>query len=128
MKNVLICDDESDIRDVLTMILEIEFGEQVVVTHAEDGSVGVEMLKEKNEFDLIICDMNMPNQKGVAVYNYNESNKKIPFILLSADCHEDTKLFNGFNDNETNSTMTKPWKENEFLDKVNLIFFQTKAG
>ncbi len=57
MKKILICDDETDIRDVLEMLIEIEF--DVEITHASDGQEGIELLSDDKSFDLIICDMNM---------------------------------------------------------------------
>ena len=119
MKNVLICDDESDIRDVLEMLIELEF--DVKITHATDGQDGIDKLSSQEQFDLIICDMNMPKKKGSDVFAFNKENKNIPFFLLSAEA-DDLSNFADFNGvNPKNNQICKPWKEDELFTKLKPI-------
>ena len=60
MSKILIIDDERSIRNTLKDILEFEKHE---VTLAEDGLVGLELLKTES-FDLIFCDIKMPRMDG----------------------------------------------------------------
>lgn len=61
---ILVIDDDPDIRDVLTMILE---SQGYKVTTATYGVEGIEKLKEEKP-DLIILDLIMPGMGGFAVY------------------------------------------------------------
>ena len=61
MKRILVVDDDEQIRDLLTRMLEIE---GFVVDTAEDGEVGMNMLTGTT-YDLIIIDMIMPVKDGL---------------------------------------------------------------
>lgn len=119
MKKILICDDEIDIREVLEMLIGVEF--DIEVYHADNGIEGIELLGKGINFDLIICDMNMPKAKGVDVYNHNKKNDDYPFILLSAECESDVQHFSGFVECSKSDTLKKPWKENELFDKIKYL-------
>jgi CheY-like chemotaxis protein len=125
MKKILICDDESDIRDVLEMLIEIEF--EVEITHASDGQEGIDILGENASFDLIICDMNMPRKKGYDVFNFNKDANNIPFILLSADADDISDFSEFHSSNSKNTQISKPWKEDELFDKLRPILEATAA-
>ena len=61
MKRILVVDDEEQIRDLLTRMLELE---GFAVDTAEDGEVGMKMLTDIS-YDLIIIDMIMPVKDGL---------------------------------------------------------------
>ena len=61
MKRILVVDDEEQIRDLLTRMLEHE---GFSVDTAEDGEVGMGMLTGTS-YDLIIIDMIMPVKDGL---------------------------------------------------------------
>ncbi len=61
MPDVLIIDDDADLRTVLREMLEaLGCG----VTEAEDGAAGVSCANER-DFDLVITDILMPRQEGI---------------------------------------------------------------
>ena len=60
---ILIIDDEKAIRRALREILEFE---DCNVDEAENGKEGIEKL-QKNEYDLIFCDIKMPVMDGIDV-------------------------------------------------------------
>ena len=60
MAEILIIDDEKAIRETLKEILEYENHK---ISLAENGKVGLAMVKEKN-YDLIFCDIKMPELDG----------------------------------------------------------------
>ncbi len=62
-EKILVVDDDPDILDALTMILEAK-GYQVVT--AQDGVEGLANLKAENP-DLLILDLLMPKMDGFAV-------------------------------------------------------------
>lgn len=121
MKRILLCDDEQDIRDILEMLIEIEY--DVEFGHAEDGEEGIQLLSNESlNFDLIICDMNMPKKKGDEVFNFNKVNNNIPFILLSGDADADVKKIQSFYEaNQLNSILPKPWTESELYKRLDLV-------
>lgn len=61
MARILVIDDEEEIRDMLTRILEAAGHETVV---APNGEVGTTMYRE-NPTDLIITDIIMPGKQGM---------------------------------------------------------------
>ena len=81
MAKILIIDDEKSIRSTLKEILEYE---KFTVEEAEDGELGLEMLK-KNNFDVVLCDIKMPKMDGIEVLErFNQEGKDTPFIMVSA--------------------------------------------
>jgi len=63
MSKILIIDDEKSIRNTLREILEYE---KFQVDDAEDGAMGVELIR-KNDYDVILCDIKMPKMDGSEV-------------------------------------------------------------
>ena len=82
MSKILIIEDESSIRRVLTKIIQEE-NKSYQVEEAEDGLMGIEMI-EKTEYDLVLCDIKMPKMDGVEVLQRTQKfNPEIPFIMIS---------------------------------------------
>lgn len=79
-KNVLVIDDSSDIRVLLTDLLE-EAGANV--TACEDGKEAISQLGQ-SEFDIVITDILMPQKDGVSVIRaLKEEEKPIPILVIS---------------------------------------------
>ena len=81
MKKILIVDDEEDILNFLSYhFKKIGFS----VTTAEDGVKGL-LEFDKEEFDIIISDIRMPNMGGVEMcIEMKKRSKSIPFLFLTA--------------------------------------------
>ena len=82
---ILVVDDDPDILDAVTMILESQ-GYEVVT--ARDGTEGLDKLKVEHP-DLMILDLMMPKMDGFDVVKYlQDSNgskhKYIPIIILTS--------------------------------------------
>ena len=81
-KQILVVDDELDVVEFLTQLLEDNGYE---VNAAYDGVQGMEMvLKEKP--DLILLDLQMPEETGTGLYRKLHSKreyKDIPVIVIS---------------------------------------------
>ncbi|WP_432413027.1 sigma-54-dependent transcriptional regulator [Rasiella sp. SM2506] len=91
MSKILIIEDEAAIRRVLVKILSEE-NNAYQVSEAEDGLVGIEMIK-KEDYDLVLCDIKMPKMDGVEVL---EAIKKIkpetPIVMISGHGDLDTAV------------------------------------
>jgi len=82
MSKILIIEDESAIRRVLTKIISEE-SDTYKVYEAVDGMEGVELIKE-NDYDLVLCDIKMPKMDGVEVLQYCKKIKpELPFLMIS---------------------------------------------
>jgi CheY-like chemotaxis protein len=83
-KQILVIDDEPDIRDVVCLSLE-EFGHWHT-TGAKSGLVGLELARHQ-PWDAIVLDVSMPDLDGVTVVEKLQANPTtctIPIILLTA--------------------------------------------
>ncbi len=83
MANILIIEDETQIRDNLSRFLKLE-GHQVRC--AADGLVGMESARSDAPH-LIICDFMMPRMNGLqvlAALQKDPALNHIPFIMISA--------------------------------------------
>ena len=82
MSKILIIEDEASIRRVLVKILTEE-NAQYQVFEAEDGLIGIEMIKNE-DFDLVLCDIKMPKMDGVEVLQAVKKIKpEIPMVMIS---------------------------------------------
>ncbi|MGB1449505.1 MAG: sigma-54-dependent transcriptional regulator [Flavobacteriaceae bacterium] len=82
MAKILIIEDEEPIRRVLKKIL-LEENEGFSITEAVDGKMGLELLQE-DEYDLVLCDIKMPNKDGLEVLQASKKQGILsPFIMLT---------------------------------------------
>ncbi len=83
MKKILIIEDEPEMRRNIATLLRYKDYKPVA---AENGRVGLEMARRENP-DLILCDVTMPDLDGHAVLQALRADAKlalIPFIFLTA--------------------------------------------
>ena len=82
MAKILIIEDEEPIRRVLKRIL-LEENEHFSIDQAEDGEKGLTTLLAE-DYDLILCDIKMPNKDGLEVLKAAKSKGVLtPFIMLT---------------------------------------------
>jgi two-component system nitrogen regulation response regulator NtrX len=80
MAKILIIDDERAIRNTLREILEYE---NYQVEDVDNGIEGLELI-EKNDYDLVLCDIKMNRMDGMEVLTEGLSIKPdLPFIMIS---------------------------------------------
>lgn len=83
-KQLLVIDDERDIRDVIQVSLE-EFAGWRVVT-AASGQEGLSQVSTAS-WDAILLDVSMPDMDGFSVFAQLQANpqtRSIPVVLLTA--------------------------------------------
>ena len=115
MYNILVCDDEELIRNVIKEYLTLD---SYVVDEASDGKEAVEKAKATN-YDLIIMDIMMPHMDGYLACKEIKKFKNVPFIMLSARSEEYDKLI-GF-DLGIDDYVTKPFSPKELVARVKAI-------
>ncbi len=81
MKNVLIIDDNEEILNTFKQLL-LEEGYRV--STANNGATGIILFMRQN-FDLVITDLKMPEMNGLDVIKRINNIIKVPIILMSSD-------------------------------------------
>jgi DNA-binding response OmpR family regulator len=117
MKKILIIEDNHDIRENISELLELSGYETL---QAPNGLKGIESAY-KNNPDLIICDIMMPEMDGYGVLNtLNKSiaTAGIPFIFLTAKA-EKSDFRKGLSMG-ADDYITKPFTEEELLHAVKM--------
>ncbi len=111
---VLIIEDDSEVLRFLKEELSAYFEIDV----AEDGKIGLERTEE-SEYDLIVCDVLMPNMNGFEVTKRLKSNfntSHIPIILLTALSTQEN-MIEGF-EHGADAYITKPFKIKLLLSRI----------
>ena len=119
MAKILICDDEAGLRLVLKRYATFEGHE---VTEASNGVEAVEACK-KNQFDIIIMDIMMPELDGFSAVKEIRKSSNIPVIMLSARGEEYDKVL-GF-EIGVDDYVVKPFSSKEIMLRINAILRRT---
>jgi len=89
MTNILVIDDERSIRNTLKEILEYE---KFSVDLAENGIEGIELF-EKNDYDVVLSDIKMPEMDGMEVLEkILDSGKEVQVIMISGHGNIETAV------------------------------------
>lgn len=112
MYNVLVVDDEKEIRDAIEIYLR---GEKLNVIKAEDGLEALDILEGK-QIHLIILDIIMPKLDGIKTCLKIRESKNIPIIMLSAKGEDSDKIL-GLNVG-ADDYITKPFNNLELVARV----------
>jgi two-component system, chemotaxis family, chemotaxis protein CheY len=89
-KKILIVDDSAVFRKVLSLQLKTA---GYNVTEAIDGQDAFDKVSNQ-EFNLVVCDVNMPNLDGigfVAKVREQEKTRFLPVIMLTTESQEEKK-------------------------------------
>ena len=121
MKNVLIIEDNPEIRENTTELLELN---NYNVIAAESGIIGFELAKDHLP-DLILCDMLMPHADGEEFLRLAKGDhhvKYIPVIFFSAGSilpDLQKTLVNG-----ASAYLQKPFTEEDLLESIRKVLHQ----
>ncbi|NVK51640.1 MAG: response regulator [Flavobacteriaceae bacterium] len=89
---------------------------QLIVDVANDGKVGVDMVK-KNTYDAVLMDIQMPVMDGyTASLEIRKFNTDIPIIALSASVFVEVK--NKIQESGMDGFIYKPFEPKDLLDKI----------
>ncbi len=110
---ILLVDDETGIRNLLSEVLS---GEGFDVKVAKDGLESLDRL-ERDSFDLVITDINMPRLDGISMLKVMErEGRKEKVIIMSGTTVDRNKINRDLPD--IVDRINKPFKINKFLDLV----------
>ncbi len=119
MKNILVAEDETAIRDFVVINLE-RAGYNV--TEAENGAVALKKYDEADgDFDIAVLDIMMPEMDGLTVCKeLRKRNGSLGIIMLTAKTQEMDKvtgLMHGADD-----YVTKPFSPMELVARVDALY------
>lgn len=110
--NILVVDDEKEIRDLIEIYLRNEgYG----IFLAEDGVSALKILKEE-DIKLVILDIMLPDIDGISICRSIRNYKDTPIIMLSAKREDNDKIsgiLNGADD-----YMGKPFNPLELMARI----------
>lgn len=124
MQRILVVDDESDIRDLLSYNLKKEGFD---VETAADGNAALEKARQQH-FDLVVLDLMLPNINGIDVCKLFRSDPKLadlPVLMLTAKGEEIDRIVGlevGADD-----YMTKPFSPRELVARIKAILRRTAS-
>lgn len=110
---ILIADDEDEIRDLLRLYLEKD---GYTVLEAADGMEALNMLR-KNPVSMVLLDIMMPGLDGFHVLQQMRKEKNVPVMILSARGSDSDKIL-GL-DMGADDYLTKPFNPLEAVARVN---------
>lgn len=112
MANILVCDDDKDIVEAISIYLEQE---GYTIFKAYDGLEAINVLRSQ-KVDLLIIDIMMPKLDGIrATLKIREENP-LPIIILSAKSEDADKIL-GLNVG-ADDYVTKPFNPLELVARV----------
>ena len=113
--NILIVDDDADIRNVLRLLLQ----ERYMVTEAADGMAAVDYLRTHPDTDLIILDVMMPGMSGYETCDALREFSNAPVLFLTAKSAQADRI--SAYSSGGDDFLSKPFSHGELLAKVNSL-------
>lgn len=123
MKKVLLLDDDDAFQDVVKDVLEAN---QYAVTAVRNGVEGVKEVMG-SDFQIIVCDMNMPSLPGDMFYLAVERMKPLlcsRFIFVTG--HKNDGKINEFIRKVSGTMLPKPFQVDDLLEM--LAFVQVRSA
>jgi DNA-binding response OmpR family regulator len=110
--NILVCDDERDIVEALTIYLSSEGYE---VFKAYNGEEALDII-DKEDIHLVLLDVMMPVMDGITAMSKIREKSNIPIIMLTAKSQDTDKVL-GLNVG-ADDYVTKPFNPVELIARV----------
>jgi DNA-binding NtrC family response regulator len=119
-KKVLVVDDEKGIRFLLSEVL---LNQGFDVSLARDGQESLDKL-EKDRFDLVVTDINMPRLDGFAMLKSMKKNGRSEKIIIMTGDPSDQRL----SDTEIPNVVTRLLKPFGIENFLSVVFSATGNG
>ena len=121
-KTVMIVDDEASLRALVRANLEVD---GLDVTEAVDGVEALDLMRQSPP-DLVLLDIMMPGEDGLALCGFIRATTNIPVILLTAKAEETDRIVGleiGADD-----YVVKPFSPRELLARIKAVLRRTGQG
>lgn len=118
-QNILVVDDEPEIREVLRMMLEGE-GYEI-----REAGTAQEALEKIQDADLVILDVMMPGESGIWACEKIREKTNVPILFLTAKSGEHDKV-QGFSAG-CDDYLVKPFSYVELLSRVKALIRRYKV-
>ncbi|AJE04360.1 response regulator [Geobacter pickeringii] len=116
MANVLIVDDSSTMRKIISRSLRQAGLPVDEIFEAGDGIEGLNVLSGKS-VDLILSDINMPNMDGLEFIKQARANgNKAPIVMITTEGGED--ILKQAMDNGASDSIKKPFTPEQLNEKL----------
>jgi DNA-binding response OmpR family regulator len=122
MTNILIVEDEANVRDTLALNLRAE---GYTVDTAADGEAGLAAAREKR-FDLLVLDVMLPELDGLSLCRIIRKDSNVPILILTARGTEVDKIV-GL-ESGADDYIVKPFGLGEFLARVRAALRRAATG
>lgn len=122
MYKILIVEDEETIRVGLKYYLEAE---EFVTSEAKTAKEAIDKVNEE-KIDLILLDINLPDEDGYYVFEQIKQKKDIPVIFLTANDLE-ISIVRGL-DMGADDYITKPFKARELISRIRNVLRRNAKG
>lgn len=122
MYNILVCDDESGIRLLISKYAK--FGGHNVL-EAENGLQAIDICRT-NDIDIVIMDVMMPELDGFSTVREIRKFSDVPVIMLSARGEEYDRI-HGF-ETGVDDYVVKPFSPKELMMRVDVIMRRTTGA
>ena len=120
--HILIVDDDNRIRELIKEYLEEK---NFIVSTANDAEEASEKIKLV-DFEIIVLDIMMPGESGLALTKKLRKNISTPIILLTAKGEVDDRII-GL-ESGADDYLVKPFSPKELLLRINNILKKTKEN
>ena len=120
MYNILVCDDESGIRLLISKYARYE-GHTVL--EASNGVQAVDMCRSR-DIDIVIMDVMMPEMDGFSAVKKIREFSNVPVIMLSARGEEYDRI-HGF-ETGVDDYVVKPFSPKELMMRIDVILRRGK--
>ncbi|MEH1899343.1 MAG: response regulator [Nostoc sp.] len=118
-RNILIVDDEEDVRAIAKLGLEMGAGWNVLTASSGQEALNVAV---NHKLDVILLDMMMPDMDGRATLQQlkaNPATKKIPVILLTAKFQQSDR--ERFTDLDVAAIFAKPFRPLKLAEQISKV-------
>ena len=120
--NILLVEDNLSIVEALTYAFQSEKYVFSATTSLDD----TKKYLEKNQVDMLILDINLPDGNGLEYYRTDIADKHIPTIFLTAIDDEDT-IVTGL-DLGADDYITKPFSTRELIARINRVYSRNQKN
>ncbi|MGA3174364.1 MAG: response regulator [Syntrophorhabdales bacterium] len=121
----LVVDDFATMRKIVKNVLK-----QIDITNvseAENGKQALEILRKDGDFELIVSDWIMPEMTGIEFLKAckdDESIKKIPFVMVTAEAQKDSVI--EAIKNGVDNYIVKPFTPDKLQDAIHKALARVK--